>query len=282
MERPLSGRAPKVRTPAGTVDTHMHFYTDRYKGQPSGPPPPIPATIEHYLELQKWLGLEKVVIIQPNAYQFDNGCLLECLEELGPVARAIVAIKPDISDRELDRMHGLGVRGVRIMEFPGGAAGFDMLKPLMERVGHLGWHPIVQFNGRDILKWFDLLDGIEGPWVLDHVGKFIDPVAPDSPGFQAMLKLAAKPNCHPKLSAPYETSKVGAPGYDDVSRLARKLVEVAPDRCLWASNWPHVGVDMATAYPSDVDLLDVMADWAPDEAVRNAILAENPARLYGF
>ena len=113
MERPLSGRAPKVRTPAGTVDTHMHFYTDRHKGQPGGPPPPMPATIEHYRQLQKWLGLEYVVIVQPNAYQLDNGCLLECLEELGPVARAIVAIKPDISDKELNRMHELGVRGVR-------------------------------------------------------------------------------------------------------------------------------------------------------------------------
>ena len=70
MERPLSGRAPNVRTPAGTVDTHMHFYTDRYKGQPGGPPPPIPATIEHYRQLQKWLGLEYVVIVQPNASNY--------------------------------------------------------------------------------------------------------------------------------------------------------------------------------------------------------------------
>jgi D-galactarolactone isomerase len=281
MERPLTGRAPKLKTPPGTVDTHMHFFTEKHKGQPGGPPPPAPATVAHYRQFRDWLGIEKTVIIQPNAYQFDNACLLECLEELGEDARGIVSIRADISDAELERMHALGVRGVRIMHLPGGAATFEIMEEVVARVRPLGWHPIVQFNGCDILDHMPLLERIEGTWILDHTAKFLDPVSPESKEFAAVLKLVDRGNCYVKLSAPYETSKTGAPDYADVGRLARRLVEQAPERCLWASNWPHVGVT-PDRYPDDVDLLDVLLDWAPDEAQRNAILADNPAKLYGF
>jgi predicted TIM-barrel fold metal-dependent hydrolase len=58
------------------------------------------------------------------------------------------------------------------------------------------------------------------------------------------------------------------------------VVEAAPDRCVWGSDWPHVanwGVMMGVA-----DLLDLLADWVPDEKLRNRILVENPQRLFGF
>ena len=80
-------------------------------------------------------------------------------------------------------------------------------------------------------------------------------------------------------SAPYETSKTGAPRYEDVSALARALAAAHPERCLWASNWPHPGQKPA---PPNVLMLDLLLDWAPDEATRHRILVENPARLYGF
>ncbi|MBL8663620.1 MAG: amidohydrolase family protein, partial [Candidatus Odyssella sp.] len=84
-----------------------------------------------------------------------------------------------------------------------------------------------------------------------------------------------------KLSAPYETSKKGPPLYADVGALAKALVEAAPDRCVWASNWPHPSVPREQR-PDDADLLDLLLDWAPDETTRNRILVDNPAKLYGF
>ena len=115
--------------------------------------------------------------------------------------------------------------------------------------------------------------------VIDHNGKFLEPVAIDSPAFQSLVRVLDKGNSWVKLSAPYETSKTGAPTYDDVSVIARELVRRFPDRCLWASNWPHPGRNPP---PSDAALYELLSSWAPDAAVRRKILVDNPARLYGF
>jgi D-galactarolactone isomerase len=52
-----------------------------------------------------------------------------------------------------------------------------------------------------------------------------------------------------------------------------------PERCVWASNWPHPGRNPP---PDNVDILDLLLDWVPGEAPRKRILVENPAQLYGF
>ena len=115
--------------------------------------------------------------------------------------------------------------------------------------------------------------------MIDHTAKFLEPVKPDHPSFQALLRVLDTGNAWIKLSAPYETSKTGAPGYDDVSLLARTLVEKFPERCLWASNWPHPGRNPP---PSEVALYDLLFSWASSDAVRRKILVDNPEELYGF
>jgi D-galactarolactone isomerase len=96
-----------------------------------------------------------------------------------------------------------------------------------------------------------------------------------------LLGLLDTGRCWIKLAAPYETSKTGAPRYEDVSRLARALVAHAPERILWASNWPHPS-EPKEAKPDDKALLELLLDWAPDDATRRKILVDNPAELYGF
>jgi len=117
--------------------------------------------------------------------------------------------------------------------------------------------------------------------VIDHVGKFLEPVPPDHDAFKSLLRLVDTGRCWVKLSAAYETSKRGAPHYEDVGELAKALVKAAPERMLWASNWPHPQ-EPRDAMPDDADLLDILLEWAPDDAVRRKILADNPAELYGF
>jgi D-galactarolactone isomerase len=97
---------------------------------------------------------------------------------------------------------------------------------------------------------------------------------------QALLRLLESGRVWVKLSAPYETSKAGPPDYADVAALARPLLAAAPERMLWASNWPHLG--KLADPPDDAMLLDVLLHWCPDERVRKHILVDNPARLYGF
>ncbi|SMF76047.1 D-galactarolactone isomerase [Tistlia consotensis] len=280
--RPLAGRAPRLQTPPGATDTHMHIYTRRHAGRPGGPPPPAQeATVADYRRIQQWLGLQRVVVVQGNAYQADNACLVEALGELGPCARGVAVVTPETGAAELERLTAAGVRGARIMNLPGGAVGLDRIAAVSERVRPFGWHLIVQFDGRDFLAHEAALTALPGPYVVDHIGKFLEPVPPEHPAFQGLLRLVGRGDVYVKLAAPYETSRRGGPLYEDVGRLARALVAAAPDRLLWGSNWPHVGVPRER-YPDDAELLDVLLDWAPDEALRRRILVDNPARLYGF
>lgn len=278
--RPLDGPPPRLAAPGGTVDTHMHILSADFPQSSKGPLQ-APATLEDYAIVQKRLGIRRAVLVQPNAYHDDNRCLEASLGSLGEDARGVVVIWPDVSDAELERLHRLGVRGARIMDIGPGAVTSEHLIAVSERISSLGWHVIVQFNGREIADYEQKLSAVSGSYVIDHTGKFIPPVEPDSVEFKILLRLIDQGNCFVKLSACYETSLVGAPGYDDVGALSRALVSHAPERMLWASNWPHVSAT-AEAYPDDAGTLDMLLDWAPDEATRKLILQDNAERLYGF
>jgi D-galactarolactone isomerase len=116
--------------------------------------------------------------------------------------------------------------------------------------------------------------------VIDHTGKFLEPVPVSDPAFRALLSVLERPQRWVKLSAPYETSKVGPPHYDDVSLLAKALLRAHPERCLWASNWPHPN---RVPVPSDAALLALLEAWTDgDRALRDRVLATNPEALYGF
>jgi len=280
--RKLSGDPPRLKLPPKATDTHMHVYDDRFPGREGGPPkPPLPATLDDYRKLQAWLGLERVVFVQGAAYQFDNACLLNTLENYDGEARAVAVVAPDVEEATLEDLTRRGVRGARQMHFPGGAIGFDDLLVVDARVRSFGWHVIVQFNGRDMLERLPALEALQGDYIIDHAGKFIPPVSTDDPAFTALLKLIDRGNCYVKISACYETSEVGVPSYADVGEISKALIAHAPERMLYASNWPHVSAPI-DKQPDDGQLLDLMADWAPDEAVRQMIFVDNPARLYGF
>lgn len=280
--RPLSGPAPRLAAPKGTVDTHIHFYDARYPKHAKGPAPPAEAaTVEDYRRLQKWLGIERAVVVQPNAYGNDNRATLDAVAALGlDRARAVVVVDPDTPDAELERLTKAGARGVRIMCL-GGYLQWDVMDKVIARVAAFGWHPIVQFDGREFVEREAQLARIKGDYVIDHTGKFLEPVRTDTPAFKTLLRLVERGNCYVKLSAPYETSKSGPPHYSDVGVLAKALARTAPERMLWASNWPHVSMSRAN-YPDDANLLDLLVEWAPDDAAIRKILVDNPSRLYGF
>jgi D-galactarolactone isomerase len=94
---------------------------------------------------------------------------------------------------------------------------------------------------------------------------------------KSLLRLLESGKVWVKTSAPYETSRAGAPDYSDVGVIAKCLIDAAPDRVVWASNWPHGAQKQK---PDDADLLDILLKWAPSRDVRHKILVENPARLY--
>ena len=271
--------SPALKTPAWSCDTHMHVYDSRYPLDPRWTVTPPNAPTADYVKLQRELGLERVVVVQPNAYGFDNSCTTDAIHDLGPQARGIAIVRPDVNDAELKHLHVAGVRGARCYVLRNPFVQWDDVPKIAARVGALGWHVQIQLDGRTLPQYDALIRGLPTDVVIDHNGKFLEPVPPNDPAFQTLLRLLDTGRCWVKLSAPYETSKTGAPKYEDVSALARMLAQHNPEHCLWATNWPHPGRNPP---PDNVDILNLLPDWVPDEATRKRILVDNPARLYGF
>ena len=257
----------------------MHFYDARYPAAPTALITPPDALVADYRAVQERLGLDRVVVVQPTTYGRDNACQLEAMAALGPRARGVVVPDPTVDDAELERLTKLGVCGVRFHMLPGGALPWSELEPMAARVHAFGWHVQLQLNGRDLPEHLPALGRLPGDLVVDHVGRFMGPVPPDHAAFRALLSLVDDGRCWVKLSAPYESSPQGAPDFADVAVMARTLAKAAPERMLWASNWPHPG---QAAPPDEAALLDLLLDWVDDEATRDRILADNPAALYGF
>lgn len=268
--------------PALACDCHVHIYDAAYPLAPSATFTPPAAPVSAYRRVQAALGLERAVLVQPTGYGFDNRCLLDALAALGPAARGVVVIPPDLDDAALQRLHAAGVRGVRYMLLAGsgGLLSWDTLPAHAARIGPLGWHIDLQFDGRETAERRALIDALPCAVVVDHIGRFVEPVAPHAPSFRALLELLDAPQRWIKLSAPYETSRAGAPDYADVSPLASALLHAHPERCLWASNWPHPN---RRPVPSDAALLEILTTWVGgDRRLRDRVLADNPARAYGF
>ena len=271
--------APKLQAPRGAFDTHMHIYDTRYPAAPGGPALPGHFPVEAYRHVQARLGVTRPVVVQPNAYVDDNRCTLAAIAALGPGARGVAVVKPGVADAELERLTQAGIRAIRFMTLPGGALGWDVMYELAARVHAFGWHAIVQLDGRLLPRHEAQIRRLPGRFIIDHVGKFLEPVPPSDPAFRSLLRLVETGRCWVKLSAPYEVSKAGAPRYEDVGALAKALVEAAPERMLWASNWPHPSAPK-DRIPDDAELLDLLLAWAPDDATRRRVLVDNPAALY--
>jgi D-galactarolactone isomerase len=258
----------------GVCDCHLHIYRP-----PAAAPVPANAGLADYRRLQQRLGLERAVIVQPAAYGCDNRCTLESTAALGEAGRCVVIPAPEADAATLAALHGRGARGVRFHMLPGGPLGWDALEPLARRIAPLGWHVQLQMRGAGLPEVETRLAALPVPVVIDHIGRFEGGTTPEAPPFRTLLRLIEAGRAWVKLSAPYWSSTEGAP-FADVAPLVRKLAEVAPERLLWASNWPHPSI--TGAKPDDATLMELLLGWLPDDDTRRRVLVANPARLYGF
>jgi D-galactarolactone isomerase len=259
-------------------DTHIHFYDHRYPVDPAAVLRPPDATPDDYRSEQTALGTERVVVVQPTTYGLDNSCQLDAMAWFGDAARGVMVVDPGVPREELARLTELGVRGARFHMLPGGAIGWEALEVVAGNIAPFGWHIQLQLNGRELPRHLDRLLRLPVDLVVDHVGRFMPTVEPDSPAFAALLTLMDQ-GATTKLSAPYESSPSGSPEFDDVTRLVDGLVSRAPDRLVWASNWPHPG---QADPPTAADLVALRDRWLPTDGLRRQVLVDNPAALYDF
>jgi len=277
-----TGTAPaKLKAPANATDCHHHIYSARYKVDPNSSLRPGDASVADYRLLQKRIGTSRNVIVQPSTYGVYNDGLIEALGECGPSARGVAVINASVTDDELKRLDAARVRGVRFnLATPGGATTIEMLEPVAKRIAPMGWH--VQFNmsADATLAAKDELNRLPCQIVFDHLAHMPEPVGIGHPAFAVVVDLLQKGKAWVKLSGAYADTKVGPPTYADATVVAQAYVKAAPERLVWGSDWPHPSE--RTDKPDDALLFDLLAQWAPDEAVRNRILVDNPAKLYGF
>jgi predicted TIM-barrel fold metal-dependent hydrolase len=276
-----------LKAPPGACDCHHHIY-DPARFPPSRPSAQqVPnARVADYRLLQRRLGITRDIVVTPAPYPApvsDNQATLDALKELAPNARGVVIIDPAITDAELKAYDAAGVRGIRFSLTSGrpGAASTatpEVIETMAKRVDALGWH--VQFNttAEQIVAGEDLLKRLASPIVFDHMGH-LGPEGTDHPGYKIIRALIDKGRTWVKLSVTYDSSKDGPPGYADVNRVGQAYVKAAPERLIWGSNWPHPSEPNK---PDDAMLFDLMAQWAPDAAIRNRILVQNAEALYGF
>lgn len=259
-------------------DCHMHIYGPPARYPTSGPVP-AGADLEDYRAVQARLGLKRVVIVQPSVYGADNRCTLDATRALGEAARCIVVVPPGVAGRDLADLHDQGARGVRFHMVGDGALTWDDLEPIAARIAPLGWHVQLQMPGHGLPHVAPRLKALPVPVVIDHIGRFEGGATGDAPAFRALLDLVEAGRAYVKLSAPYWSSPQGGP-YEDVAPLVRRLVEVAPERLVFATNWPHPSI--TGARPDDLELRDLIMGWLPDDRARHAVLQDTPAALYGF
>lgn len=263
----------------GACDCHIHVFEDRHPLAPTATFKPPHAPAAAYREVQRSLGLQRVIVVQPTGYGFDNTCTLEAIKQLGSGARGIAVIHHDIEEAELLRLHEAGIRGVRFMMLPGGVLPWSALESTARRIAPFGWNINLQLDGHALATHEAMLAALPCQLVIDHLGKFLSPVTEDSAGFRALCRLLENGNSWVKLSAPYESSKSGPPDYDDVRWIPERLATQFAERCLWASNWPHPNVKPT---PRVEDMLGWFFSCVRDELTREKILVGNPQALYAM
>ena len=283
--------------PAHATDCHTHIHGDPAKfpffaGRVYTPEPASP---EEMTALHKALHIERVVIVTPSVYGPDNSATLFGIKARGSTARGVAVIDDKTPEADIDAMNAAGFRGIRLNLATGGTSdpnvGRQRVQATIDRIKARGWH-VQMFTSLAMISAIkDLVAASPVPVVFDHFGGAVAELGPAQPGFAELLELVRSGKAYVKISGAYRASKL-APDYPDVVPLAKALIAANSDRIIWGSDWPHPnstalpGKTVADVTPlfqiDDGRLFNQLPAWAPDEAIRQKILVDNPARLYGF
>jgi predicted TIM-barrel fold metal-dependent hydrolase len=272
--------ATRLTVPKMAVDTHAHVI---------GLPPDYPfvagrsytppaATAQQYTDMLDATGMTYGVLTQVSVHGTDNRLLVDALTAHRQRLRGIAVIPLDCPDAERAALKDAGVVGLRLNVLYGGGVGFEQVEDYAALCREMGWHLQFLISAQALPPLASRLAKLPVPFLIDHMGHFPTTLGTDDPGFQTLLGLV-RDGTWVRLSGAYRNTVEGAP-YADTTPFARALVAANPDRCVWGSDWPHVanyGHMMQVQ-----ELLDLLAEWVPDEAVRNRILTTNAHRLFGF
>jgi predicted TIM-barrel fold metal-dependent hydrolase len=282
-EPPRPPSKPRKVAPRGATDCHFHMFgsPDRYAISPgrSYTPPPE-ANIDSYLAMAETLGLERMVIVHPTPYGADHSCTRDAIGIFGlHRAKAVAVIDESFSKATLQAMDQAGFCAARINSVTPNGTPLSQLKSVAKLIAPLGWHLEIYTQPEAWPELAESLLALPVPVVIDHMGRIPTKDGMENLPFQTLLRLLGSGKCWVKLCG-YRCS-TGGPPYADLLAPAQRMIEAAPERCVWGTDWPHPGM-AGELLPDDGKLLDLLYDWAPDARQLQRILVDNPAQLYGF
>ena len=268
----------KRRLPVGACDAHFHFFDAAhfpYAATRSYTPPD--ATMDNYATMCRHFGIDRAVLVHPSVFGADHSSMEQALEQHGDWLRGVAVVYPDTSDAQIARWHALGVRGTRVNNLHAGGPSLSDLRRIVDKVAPFGWHVQLLID----LAIYPQLPGtvcdMGVSLVIDHIGHHPPQALASVAGFANLLSLVRAGTAWVKLSGPYRSS-AQAPYYPDSSALVESLLAANPRNLVWGTDWPHPPAHYPI--PSDDVLVALVDRWLPDDALRQAVLVDNPARLY--
>jgi len=276
-------KKPKFTPPPLACDAHCHIFGPGSKFPYAKDAPYVPpdAPFEELQRLHKVLGLERAVIVHASCHGADMRVTLDAIARSKGAYRGTAIIDESFTEKDFQRMHDGGIRGVRFnfVKHLGGRPDMQFFQRTIQRVQPMGWHLILHLDAQDLVEFEDLFKRVLVPMVIDHMGRVKAKDGLAQPAFQVLLNWMKNEKFWVKICGAERVSSMGPP-FTDAVPFAQALIAAAPDRILWGTDWPHpnVGAHM----PNDGDLMDLFPLMAPDAALQAKILVENPARLYGF
>ena len=274
---------PTLELPRGACDTHFHIFGPRarFPYAPGRATTPADAPKEALFDLHEFLGIDRGVIVHTQAHGHDNAATADALAAKPDDYRGIALVPIDIADSALRRLDRQGFRGARFhyMQHLGQSTAIRDVIAFGKRLAEIGWHLQIHMAAERIGELSAAIATSPVPVVIDHMGRIDASLGLDQLAFTNLLRLMDHAQVWVKVSGSDRATRLGPP-YADAVPFARKLVAEFADRVLWGTDWPHP--NHQGPIPDDAALVDLIAAIAPAESARQALLVDNPQRLYGF
>jgi len=271
---------PKFKPPPGAVDAHCHVFGPeaKFPYAPERKYTPCDAPKEKLFALRDFLGLDKNVIVQASCHSKDNRAMVDALTASNGRAKGVAFVGEEVTDDELKWMDRAGARGVRFnfVKHLGSAPDMAVFDRVIDRIKRRGWHVVLHVDAPDIIPLSDMIKKLPLPFVIDHMGRVPAKDGVQQAPLKALLELARRDNAWIKVCG---SERIDFAPYDKAVPIARAIIETAPDRVLWGTDFPHPNPSHEA---DEADLVDLVSKFAPDAKRQQALLVDNPARLYGF